>query len=143
MSVNIRLSLCWSIPAVELFSSLLRKRIKTDDVLEMFTSTPCRSDVMMPTLALTVYFPGGRFGIRTLPSLPLVADCGRIKLTLVTVKVTFGTPIPSVSLTRPTIAPVVAVCARELVAKRNVKRERLAVEMKYIETLIRNRLLSA
>ena len=44
---------------------------------------------------------------------------------------------------RPTIAPVVAVCARELVAKRNVKRERLAVEMKYIETLIWNRLLSA
>ena len=81
--------------------------------------------------------------IRTLPSLPLVADCGRIKLTLVTVKVTFGTPIPSVSLTRPIIAPVVAVCARELVAKRNVKRERLAVEMKYIETLIRNRLISA
>ena len=96
----------------------------------------------MPRLALTVYFPGGRFAIRTLPSLPLVADCGRIKLTLVTVKVTFGTPIPSVSLTRPTIAPVVAVCARELVAKRNMKRERLAVEMKYIETLIRNRLLS-
>jgi len=98
---------------------------------------------MMPRLAVTVYFPGGRFGIRTLPFFPLVADCGRIKLTLVTVKVTFGTPIPSVSLTRPTIAPVVAVCARELVAKRNVKRERLAVEMKYIETLIWNRLLSA